>query len=431
MANTIIENIAAREILDSRGNPTISAQVMLSSGAVGKSSIPSGASTGTHEALELRDGDPARYLGKGVLKAVSNVNDVIAKEIIGMDACDQAEIDRKLLDLDGTPSKSKLGANAILAVSMAAAHAAARGTGRPLFDYLSDKDEYLLPVPQINILNGGSHADNNVDIQEFMVVPAGMPSFTEAIRTAAEVFHNLKKTLKKKGYNTSVGDEGGFAPNLRSNEEALDSIMESIHNAGYQPGKDVFLALDVAASEFYNDGRYVFKKSDGSERGVDAMNAYYENLLRLYPVISIEDGFSEDDWSGWENMTRTFGDRIQIVGDDIFVTNLARFKQGVGQGIANSILIKLNQIGTLTETIETVRYAQSHGYTTVISHRSGETEDTFIADLSVALDAGQIKTGSVSRSERVAKYNRLMEIEAQLGEKAQYPGTRIFSKYIP
>ena len=431
MANTIIENIAAREILDSRGNPTISAQVMLSSGAVGKSSIPSGASTGTHEALELRDGDPARYLGKGVLKAVSNVNDVIAKEIIGMDACDQAEIDRKLLDLDGTPSKSKLGANAILAVSMAAAHAAARGTGRPLFDYLSDKDEYLLPVPQINILNGGSHADNNVDIQEFMVVPAGMPSFTEAIRTAAEVFHNLKKTLKKKGYNTSVGDEGGFAPNLRSNEEALDSIMESIHNAGYQPGKDVFLALDVAASEFYNDGRYVFKKSDGSERGVDAMNAYYENLLRLYPVISIEDGFSEDDWSGWENMTRTFGDRIQIVGDDIFVTNLARFKQGVEQGIANSILIKLNQIGTLTETIETVRYAQSHGYTTVISHRSGETEDTFIADLSVALDAGQIKTGSVSRSERVAKYNRLMEIEAQLGEKAQFPGTRIFSKYIP
>jgi len=431
MAKTIIEKIAAREILDSRGNPTISAQVMLSSGAVGKSSIPSGASTGTHEALELRDGDPSRYLGKGVLKAVSNVNDVIAKEIIGMDACDQAEIDRKLLDLDGTPSKSKLGANAILAVSMAAAHAAALGTGRPLFDYLSDKDEYLLPVPQINILNGGSHADNNVDIQEFMVVPAGAPSFTEAIRTAAEVFHNLKKTLKKKGYNTSVGDEGGFAPNLRSNEEALDSIMESIHSAGYQPGKDVFLALDVAASEFYSDGRYVFKKSDGSERGVDEMNAYYENLLRLYPVISIEDGFSEDDWSGWESMTRTFGERIQIVGDDIFVTNLARFKQGVEQGIANSILIKLNQIGTLTETIETVRYAQSHGYTTVISHRSGETEDTFIADLSVALDAGQIKTGSVSRSERVAKYNRLMEIEAQLGEKAQFPGTRIFSKYIP
>jgi len=430
MAKTTINKIIAREILDSRGNPTISAQVVLQSGAIGKSSIPSGASTGTHEALELRDNDPSRFLGKGVLKAVSNVNDVIADEIIGMDACDQAEIDRKLIELDGTPSKSKLGANAILAVSMAAAHAAAQGTDRPLFDYLGNKDEYMLPVPQINILNGGSHADNNVDIQEFMVVPAGMPLFSDAIRTAAEVFHNLKKTLKKKGYNTSVGDEGGFAPNLRSNEEALDSIMESIQNAGYTPGKDVFLALDVAASEFYSDGRYVFKKSDGSERGIEEMNAYYENLLHLYPIISIEDGFSEDDWSGWKSMTQAFGERIQIVGDDIFVTNLSRFKQGVEQGIGNSILIKLNQIGTLTETIDTVRYAQNHGYTTVISHRSGETEDTFIADLSVALEAGQIKTGSVSRSERVAKYNRLMEIEAQLREKAHFPGTRIFSKYI-
>lgn len=430
MTKTAIEKIVAREILDSRGNPTISAQVFLQSGATGKASIPSGASTGSHEALELRDKDPARFLGKGVLKAVSNVNDVIADEIIGMDACDQEEIDQKLIELDGTPSKSNLGANAILAVSMAAAHAAAQGTGRPLFEYLGNKDEYLLPVPQINILNGGSHADNNVDIQEFMVVPAGMPLFSEAIRAAAEVFHNLKKTLKKKGYNTSVGDEGGFAPNLRSNEEALDSIMESIQNAGYSPGKDVYLALDVAASEFYGDGRYVFKKSDGSERGTEEMNAYYENLLRLYPIISIEDGFSEDDWSGWESMTRAFGKRIQIVGDDIFVTNPKRLKQGVEQGIGNAILIKLNQIGTLTETIETVRYAQDHGYTTVISHRSGETEDTFIADLSVALDAGQIKTGSLSRSERVAKYNRLMEIEAVLGEKGRFPGTKIFSKYI-
>jgi len=432
MSQTTITKISAREILDSRGNPTISTKVFLEGGAVGTSSVPSGASTGTHEALELRDNDKDRYLGKGVLKAVANVTGAIASTVEGFDALQQEELDRRLIALDGTPSKSRLGANAILSVSMAVAQAAALSEGKPLFQYLGGKQEnYLLPVPLINILNGGSHADNNVDIQEFMVVPVGSPNFTEAIRAAAEVFHNLKKTLKNKGYSTSVGDEGGFAPNLKSNEEAIEVILESIEKAGFHPGRDFYLALDVAASEFYQDGRYVFHKSDGAIRDADQMISFYGDLVEEYPIISIEDGFSEDDWEGWALMTETVGSRIQLVGDDIFVTNMERFRKGIQQGIANSILIKLNQIGSLTETVETVRHAQKNGYSVVISHRSGETEDTFIADLSVALHTGQIKTGSLSRSERVAKYNRLLEIEQELGGRARYAGVEAFQKYIP
>ena len=427
MTKTTISKIKSREILDSRGNPTLSTQVFLHSGDVGKAAVPSGASTGTHEALELRDKDPSRYLGKGVLTAVSNVKKIIAPEIVGLDALNQEEIDKRLIQLDGTPSKKKLGANAILSVSMAVAHAASKTLNSPLYDYLGKKENYRLPVPQINILNGGSHADNNVDIQEFMIVPAGSPNFSEAIRTAAEVFHNLKKILQKKGYSTAVGDEGGFAPNLKSNEEALELILESIQNAGYIPGKDIYLALDVAASEFYMDKKYIFKKSDGSEK---KMINFYQALIQKYPIISIEDGFAEDDWEGWKDMTEALGRKIQIVGDDIFVTNLERFKRGVDQGIGNSILIKLNQIGTLSETIETVNYAHQKGYSSVISHRSGETEDTFIADLSVALNTGQIKTGSLSRSERVAKYNRLLEIEEDLKNRGSYAGSLAFKRYI-
>jgi enolase len=423
-----IKKILAREILDSRGNPTISTQVILESDVVGKSSVPSGASTGAHEALELRDGDPARYLGRGVRKAVSNVTEIIAPKILGLDATTQEEIDNIMLQLDGTPSKENLGANAILSVSMAVADASARSLGKPLYTYLGLAEKFQLPTPMINILNGGSHADNNMDIQEFMIVPAGSPTFTEAIRVAAEVFHHLKKNLKKRGLNTAVGDEGGFAPNLKSNEEALDLIMESIQNAGYAPGKDIFLALDVAASEFFTDNTYVFKKSDGSKKSTQEMIDFYADLIEKYPIVSIEDGFDEDDWDSWKTMTDVFGKKIQLVGDDIFVTNLKRFQRGVEQGITNSILIKLNQIGTLTETIQTVRYAQENGYTTVISHRSGETEDTFIADLSVALNAGQIKTGSLSRSERVAKYNRLLEIEEELGDRGSYAGVHVYTK---
>jgi len=430
MAKTTIHEIKAREILDSRGNPTISAQVTLESGVVGKAAVPSGASTGTHEALELRDEDPSRYLGKGVLKAVANVKEIIAPEIVGMDALEQEELDRRLIQLDGTPSKKKLGANAILSVSMAAAQAASQALNIPLYHYLGKREDYLLPVPQINILNGGSHADNNVDIQEFMIAPVGIPNFSEAIRASAEVFHHLKKILRKKGYSTAVGDEGGFAPNLKSNEEALELILESIEDAGYKPGKDIHLALDAAASEFYSDDNYVFKKSDGSKRSSVEMVEFYQNLVENYPIISIEDGFAEDDWEGWKLMTDALGDKIQIVGDDIFVTNLERFKKGVNQGIGNSILIKLNQIGTLSETTETVRFAHKNGYSAVISHRSGETEDTFIADLSVALNTGQIKTGSLSRSERVAKYNRLLEIEEDLKNRGNYAGTQAFMKYI-
>jgi enolase len=430
MAETAITEIRAREILDSRGNPTISTQVFLSSGTVGKAAVPSGASTGTHEALELRDGNLSRYFGKGVLKAVANVKEIIAPHIVGLDALDQEEIDKRLIQLDGTPSKKKLGANAILSVSMAAAHAASQATSLPLYNYLGKKETYRLPVPLINILNGGSHADNNVDIQEFMIVPTGSPNFSEAIRMSAEVFHHLKKILQKKDYSTAVGDEGGFAPNLKSNEEALELILESIQNAGYKPGEDIFLAIDVAASEFFTDKKYFFKKSDGSKRSSDEMINFYESLVQKYPIISIEDGFAEDDWEGWNLMTEELGHRIQIVGDDIFVTNLERFKKGVEMKIGNSILIKLNQIGTLSETIETVRYAHQKEYSTVISHRSGETEDTFIADLSVAVDSGQIKTGSLSRSERVAKYNRLLEIEEELKDKGTYAGLQVFDRYV-
>ena len=430
MAETAITEIRAREILDSRGNPTISTQVFLSSGTVGKAAVPSGASTGTHESLELRDGDLSRYFGKGVLKAVANVKEIIAPHIVGLDALDQEEIDKRLIQLDGTPSKKKLGANAILSVSMAAAQAASLATSLPLYNYLGKKESYRLPVPLINILNGGSHADNNVDIQEFMIVPAGSPNFSEAIRISAEVFHHLKKILQKKDYSTAVGDEGGFAPNLKSNEEALELILASIQKAGYRPGEDIFLAIDVAASEFFTDKKYFFKKSDGSKRSSDEMVNFYESLVQKYPIISIEDGFAEDDWEGWKLMTEVLGHRIQIVGDDIFVTNLERFKKGVEKKIGNSILIKLNQIGTLSETIEAIRYAHEKEYSTVISHRSGETEDTFIADLSVAVDSGQIKTGSLSRSERVAKYNRLLEIEEELKDKGTYAGSQVFARYI-
>ncbi len=430
MTETTIHEITAREILDSRGNPTVSARVVLKSGVVGKAAVPSGASTGTHEALELRDGDSSRYLGKGVLKAVSNIKEIISPEIVGMDALEQEKIDKHLIQLDGTASKEKLGANAILSVSMAVAHAASQALGTPLYHSLDKKTDYILPVPLINILNGGSHADNNVDIQEFMIAPLASPNFSEAIRISAEVFHHLKKILREKGYSTAVGDEGGFAPNLRSNEEALDLIIQSIESASYTPGKDIYLALDAAASEFYSDGKYIFKKSDGSERPSAEMVEFYQHLVDTYPIISIEDGFAEDDWEGWKLMTDALGSKIQIVGDDIFVTNLERFTRGVKQGIGNSILIKLNQIGTLSETIETVKFAHQNGYSAVISHRSGETEDTFIADLSVALNTGQIKTGSLSRSERVAKYNRLLEIEEELKDKGSYAGTQAFIKYV-
>jgi enolase len=425
-----IANVKAREILDSRGNPTIAVRVVLENGTSGRASVASGASTGTHEALELRDNDPHRYLGKGVLKAVGHVNDIIGPKVKGLDARAQKDIDALLLKLDGTPAKTKLGANAILAVSMAAADAAAKAAGLPLYAYLRPQTIYTLPVPLINILNGGAHADNSVDIQEFMIAPAGLPTFAEAIRAAAEVFHTLKKILKKKGYGTSVGDEGGFAPNLRSNEEALDCIVESIQAAGYTPGRDIYLALDPAASEFFENGRYVFKKSNGAVRTPSEMVEFYAGLVERYPIISIEDGHAEDDWAGWKEMTETLGTKIQIIGDDLFVTNLARFKRGVAEKITNAILIKLNQIGSLSETVEAVDYAHAHGFAAIISHRSGETEDTFIADLSVALGTGQIKTGSVCRSERVAKYNRLLEIEDELGTRAVYAGKKAFAKYL-
>lgn len=430
MKKTSIAHVRAREILDSRGYPTIRTRVILQGGAEGVASVPSGASTGTHEALELRDGDTGRYLGKGVLKAVANVNEIIAPGVVGMDALEQGELDHRLIELDGTPAKNKLGANAILSVSMAAADAASAALKTPLYDYLGKKRAYLLPVPLINILNGGTHADNNLNIQEFLIVPAGSASFEEAIRKAAEVFHHLKKLLKKKAYSTAVGDEGGFAPNLKADEEALELIMESIAQAGYRAGGDIFLALDVAASELFEETIYVFKKSDGSKRSSEEMIELYERLVRTYPIISIEDGLAEDDWAGWATLTARLGKKIQLIGDDIFVTNPERLKSGIQKGIANSILIKLNQIGTLTETVETVSYAQGQGYSTVISHRSGETEDTFIADLSVALNTGQIKTGSVSRSERVAKYNRLLEIEEELKEQGSFAGKQAFAQYI-
>ena len=423
---TVIEDILAREILDSRGNPTVEVEVHTEGGAVGRAAVPSGASTGAFEAVELRDGDNTRYGGKGVLLAVENVNSVIAPEITGFDVTDQLGVDRTLIDLDGTPNKGRLGANAILGVSMAVARAAANALGLPLYQYLGGVNAKVLPVPLMNILNGGVHADNNVDIQEFMIAPVGAPSFAEALRMGAEVYHALKKVLKQKGLSTSVGDEGGFAPYLGSNEEALAVIAEAIEAAGYRPGEEVALALDPAATGFYREGGYVLA-ADGAKRSAAEMVEYYAALVDKYPIISIEDGLAEEDWEGWQKLTARFGKEIQIVGDDIFVTNTERLKRGIALGVANSILIKLNQIGTVTETLETVEMARRAGYTVVISHRSGETEDPFIADLAVAVNAGQIKTGAPCRTERVAKYNQLLRIEEELGDLAVYGGRGVFA----
>ncbi|HVF22440.1 MAG TPA: phosphopyruvate hydratase [Pyrinomonadaceae bacterium] len=421
-----IEQVQAREILDSRGNPTVEAEVVLADGEIGRAAVPSGASTGENEAVELRDGDPKRYGGKGVLKAVENVNEIIAPALEGFDALDQAEVDRALIELDGTSTKSRLGANALLAVSMATARAAALHLELPLYRYLGGPNSRTLPVPMMNIINGGAHADNNVDFQEFMVVPAGAASFSEALRIGAEIFHALKSVLKKKGYATSVGDEGGFAPNLRSNEEAVETILESIDNAGYKPGADCLLALDPAASEFFSDGAYVFKKSDKRRLTSEAMVDYWKSWCDQYPIISIEDGMAENDWDGWKLLTDQLGNRIQLVGDDLFVTNTAFLQKGIDLGVANSILIKVNQIGTLTETLDCIELAQRNKRTAVISHRSGETEDPFIADLAVATNAGQIKTGSLSRTDRIAKYNQLLRIEEDLRGASRYPGKKAF-----
>jgi enolase len=421
-----ILDIVAREILDSRGNPTVEVDVTLESGFGGSAAIPSGASTGEHEAVELRDGDQDRYLGKGVQKAVANVNERIAPELIGMDALDQMAIDQVLIDLDGTPNKSALGANAILGVSLACAKAAASYLSLPLYRYLGGVYAHQLPVPMMNILNGGKHADNNVDLQEFMVVPVGAPSFREALRMGTEVFHHLKAILKKKEYNTAVGDEGGFAPDLRSNEEALAVIMDAIKQAGYAPGDEVAIALDPAASEFYQGGKYILQAEKKKERNASEMVAFYEDLVGRYPILSIEDGLAEDDWKGWQELTARLGGRVQIVGDDLFVTNRERLARGIKEGVANSILIKLNQIGTLTETLAAIEMAKKAGYTAVISHRSGETEDTTIADVAVATNVGQIKTGSASRTDRVAKYNQLLRIEEELGDQGVFPGKEAF-----
>jgi enolase len=421
-----IDQIHAREILDSRGNPTVEADVVLAGSARGRAAVPSGASTGEHEAVELRDGDPKRFGGKGVLKAVHNVNDVIARELKGKNALDQAAIDRALIELDGTPNKSRLGANALLAVSMATARAGANHQQLPLYRYLGGADANTLPVPMMNIINGGAHADNNVDFQEFMIVPVGADRFSEALRMGAEIFHTLKSVLKKKGYATSVGDEGGFAPNLKSNEEAIETILEAIAQAGYHAGEDVLLALDPAASEFYGGEFYVFKKSDKRKLSSDQMVSFWESWAKQYPIVSIEDGMAENDWDGWKTVTDQLGKRTQLVGDDLFVTNTSFLRKGIERGVANSILIKVNQIGTLTETLECIELARTNQYTTVISHRSGETEDAFIADLAVATNAGQIKTGSLSRSDRIAKYNQLLRIEEELGAAARYPGRAAF-----
>ncbi|MCP2239942.1 enolase [Thermohydrogenium kirishiense] len=423
---SIIVDVYAREILDSRGNPTVEVEVELDSGAVGRAAVPSGASTGQFEAVELRDGDNNRYLGKGVLKAVENVNEKIAPEIIGMDAIDQVAIDKAMIDLDGTPNKSNLGANAILGVSLAVAKAAAEEVGLPLYQYLGGVNAKILPVPMMNILNGGKHADNNVDIQEFMIMPVGAQSFHEALRTCAEVFHNLRSVLKSKGLSTTVGDEGGFAPNLTSNEEAIQVILEAIQKAGYVPGEDVAIALDPASSEMYKeDGKYHFD-GEGVVRTSEEMVDYWEQLVNKYPIVSIEDGLAEEDWDGWKLLTERLGKRIQLVGDDLFVTNTERLSKGIKMGVANSILIKLNQIGTLTETLDAIEMAKKAGYTAVVSHRSGETEDSTIADLVVAVNAGQIKTGAPSRTDRVVKYNQLMRIEEGLGGIAQYLGKDAF-----
>lgn len=425
-----IVKVIGRQILDSRGNPTVEADVYLADGSLGRAAVPSGASTGEHEAVELRDGDKGRYLGKGTLTAAKNVNEEIAAAVAGMDASEQAAVDAKMIELDGTPNKGRLGANAILAVSMAVARAEAASQGTPLYRYLGGVQANVLPVPMMNILNGGAHADNSVDPQEFMVAPYGAEKFSEALRMGAEIFHTLKSVLKKRGYSTSVGDEGGFAPNLKSNEEALDVVMEAITKAGYKPGEQVGIALDPAASEFYDKdkGKYVFKKSDKSERASDKMVEFWAGWVKQYPIISIEDGMAEDDWDGWKTMSETLGKEIQLVGDDLFVTNSERLKMGIDRGIANSILVKVNQIGSLTETLDAMRMAANAGYTAVVSHRSGETEDAFIADLAVATCAGQIKTGSASRTDRIAKYNQLLRIEEELGAAAKYAGRKAFKQ---
>jgi len=418
---TAIEHVAAREVLDSRGNPTVEVEVFLEGGAWGTVIVPSGASTGEHEAVELRDGDAKRYNGKGVLKAVGNVNEIIGPEVIELDALDQVYIDRLLCELDGTPNKGKLGANAILGVSLAVAKAAANALGLPLYQYVGGVNAKVLPVPMMNVLNGGKHADNNIDIQEFMVVPVGADCFREGLRAGAEVFHSLKKILKEKGCSTSVGDEGGFAPNLKSNREAIELLVTAIEKAGYAPGDDVAIAIDAAASEFLKEDGYHLA-AEGTVLDAEGMVAFYEGLTRDFPIVSIEDGLAEDDWSGWQLLTSRLGDRVQIVGDDIFVTNTKRLERGIAEGVANSILIKLNQIGTLTETLDAIEMAKRAGYTSVISHRSGESEDVTIAHIAVATNAGQIKTGSASRTDRVAKYNELMRIEEELGEVALYRG---------
>jgi len=423
-----IVKVLGREILDSRGNPTVEADVYLADGSLGRAAVPSGASTGEHEAVELRDNDPKRYLGKGTRKAVANILKKIAPAVTGMQAEDQNAIDRAMIELDGTPNKAKLGANAILAVSMATARAAALSQITPLYRYLGGVGANLLPVPLMNILNGGAHADNSVDPQEFMIVPYGAGKFSEALRMGAEIFHTLKGVLKKRGYSTSVGDEGGFAPNLKSNEEALDVVLEAIAKAGYKPGTQIGIALDPAASEFYDQasGKYIFKKSDKSQRTSDQMVKFWAKWVEQYPIVSIEDGMAEDDWDGWKAMTEALGSKIQLVGDDLFVTNTERLRQGIEKGIANSILIKVNQIGSVTETLEAMQMATAAHYTNIVSHRSGETEDAFIADLAVATRAGQIKTGSASRTDRIAKYNQLLRIEEELGGDAKFAGRKAF-----
>ena len=422
----VIRSIEAREIFDSRGNPTVEADVILENGIKGRAAVPSGASTGIHEAVELRDGNAERFSGKGVLGAVENVNAVIAPALAGMEVFNQRGLDRAMIDLDGTPNKGSLGANAILSVSMAAARAAATTLGLPLYRYLGGTNACIIPTPMMNILNGGAHADNNLDVQEFMIVPAGADSFASSLRMGVETFHALKSVLKKKGYVTSVGDEGGFAPNVKSTEEALDLILEAIQKAGYKPGEDIFLALDVAASEFFEGNIYHFKKSDGSKLDAEKTIQLYQSWVEKYPIVSIEDGMAEDDWNGWTALTAALGEKIQLVGDDIFVTNAQRLQNGIADGVGNSILIKLNQVGTVSETLDTIELAKVNGYTTVVSHRSGETEDSFLADLAVATNAGQIKTGSASRTDRVCKYNQLLRIEQELKEQARFLGNRLF-----
>ena len=421
-----IRSIMAREILDSRGNPTVEAEVTLENGVRGRAAVPSGASTGTHEAVELRDGDQTRYLGKGVQRAVENVNTIIAPALTGESVLDQRALDQILINMDGSSNKGHLGANAILSVSLASARAASSALGLPLFRYLGGTNACILPVPMMNIMNGGAHADNNLDLQEFMIVPAGAESFSKSLRMGVETFHSLKSVLKKKGYATGVGDEGGFAPNVKSNEEAIELILEAIQKAGYKPGQQVYLALDAAASEFYDEKNYHFKKSSGAQLDADRMIKLYESWVEQYPIVSIEDGMAEDDWQGWIALTSALGEKIQLVGDDVFVTNAERLQKGIADGVANSILIKLNQVGTLSETMDTIELAKVDGYTNVISHRSGETEDSFIADLAVATNAGQIKTGSASHTDRVCKYNQLLRIEEELKGRARFMGNQLY-----